>query len=336
MKIDQHDTEKKVFVIAEIGNNHEGNREVAAEMIGLAAEAGADAVKFQTIVPEKLVNTHEKERLAQLNKLCLKGEDFIWLAEQAKKNGIYFLSTPFDCESVDFLNHLVPAFKIASGDNQFFQMIERIALTGKPIIASTGLLNEADCYRLVDFIQKIWEQHGLIGSLALLHCIVAYPTPLESVNLKALDVLSRIPNIEIGYSDHTIGITACLAAVARGARIIEKHFTLDKNFSNFRDHQLSADPHDLYEMITRMREIESLLGIAQKQPAPIEQPNEMAVRRSWAAARKLTAGHKLEKDDLIGLRPASGLPLQRMDWLGKTITRELDFGEFLTENMWKD
>ena len=176
MIINSTNTNEKVLIIAEIGNNHEGNFTLAEEMIGLAAEAGSDAVKFQTIIPERLVSVQQTERIKQLKQFQLSYDQFSKLAEVAKNEGVIFLSTPFDIDSALFLNDIVPAFKIASGDNDFFPLIEVIAKTGKPIIMSTGLMNLDEVKKSGLFIKNIWQENQIKQELALLHCVSSYPT----------------------------------------------------------------------------------------------------------------------------------------------------------------
>jgi sialic acid synthase SpsE len=310
MQIGHHDLNKRVLVVAEAGNNHEGCFARAEDMIDRAAAAGADAIKFQTIVPEKLVAAKESERLAQLNRFRLNYEQFAALAKTAKQAGITFLSTPFDLDSVAALEPLVPAYKVASGDNDFFPLLERVALTGKPILLSTGMIDLAGTARAKDAIEAIWRRNGVNPGLVLLHCVAAYPTPPEEANLGAIRGLAGLGTV-VGYSDHTIGLDACPFAVAFGARIIEKHFTLDKNFSAFRDHKLSADPAEFAELVRRIRAVEQMLGTGEKRIMGVEEGGVRNVRRAIMAARDLPTGTILTKADLTFLRPRVGLAPDR-------------------------
>jgi N,N'-diacetyllegionaminate synthase len=238
LKIGNFNTDKKVLVIAEIGNNHEGDFELAKEMIDAAAEAGADAVKFQTITPNRLVSIREQERIRQLQKFAFDRDQFAALKERADEKNVIFLSTPFDLETVDWLNPLVPAFKIASGDNDFWPLLDKIASTGKPVILSLGLGKIKDATQIASFFKKVWRNSEIaFPGLALLHCVVSYPTPDDQANLRNIMKI-ELGQVTPGYSDHTLGIKAAELAVACGARIIEKHFTLNKNYSDFRDHKL--------------------------------------------------------------------------------------------------
>ncbi len=306
MKITNIDTKDRVFIIAEIGNNHEGSYTLAEEMIGLAAEAGADAVKFQTIIPERLVSLQQEERIHQLKKFQLSYNEFGKLAKVAKNQNVIFLSTPFDIDSAMFLNELVPAYKVSSGDNDFFPLIEMIANTGKPIIMSTGLVNIGEVKKSVKFIKNIWDDQNIDQELALLHCVSSYPTPLENANLLAIRELENIAGI-VGYSDHTLGIDAAILSVAVGARIIEKHFTIDNNYSDFHDHKLSANPVDFKQMVDKIRFAEKTLGDGIKKPSPEELVNREKIRRSIVAKHDLPAGHMIVIDDLDWVRPSGGI-----------------------------
>lgn len=307
MRIGRFDTDRRVMVIAEIGNNHEGDFDLALELIALAARAGADAVKFQTIVPERLVSVGEADRIAQLRRFQFCPEQFAELAERAEREGVLFLSTPFDLDSVSILNPLVPAFKIASGDNTFWPLLDTVARTGKPVILSSGLTGLDEIRASRDRIRAVWRASGVPQEMAILHCVVSYPTPPEQANLGAIRALAELGET-VGYSDHTLGIDAAVLSVPLGARIIEKHFTISKTRSSFRDHQLSADPADLAELVQRVREAELLLGDGVKRVLPAEAAARTAARRSIVARRGLAAGQVLGWQDLDWVRPGSGLP----------------------------
>jgi len=306
MKLESLDTENRVIIIAEIGNNHEGSYTLAEEMIGQAAEAGADAVKFQTIIPEKLVSIKQQERIKQLKRYQLSYDEFAKLAGVAKKEGVIFLSTPFDIDSAIFLNDLVPGFKIASSDNNFFPLIDVISRTGKPIIMSTGLMNLDEIKKSALFIKNIWHENKVKQDLALLHCVTSYPTPLENASLSKIRELDKIAEV-VGYSDHTLGIEAAVLSVAIGARVIEKHFTIDNHYSGFHDHQLSANPDDFKELVRRVRTAEIMLGRPGNLVFDTEQEAKQNARRSIVANRNLPAGHILKLEDLNWVRPGGGI-----------------------------
>ena len=330
MKIANYDTEKKVFIIAEIGNNHEGSYTLAEEMIGKAAEAGACAVKFQTIVPEKLVSISQKDRIEQLKRFQLTYDEFERLNKVAKHENILFLSTPFDIESVHFLNSIVPAFKIASGDNNFFPLIEVIAQTGKPIIMSAGLIDLLEVRKTIDFILNIWNENAIDQDIAILHCVTSYPTALEEANLSAIKELQSL-NVTVGYSDHTIGIEAAVLSVALGARIVEKHFTIDKNYSDFRDHQLSADPNEFSQLVERVEIASKLLGQSRKTVQESEKLVMEKIRRSIVARKDLDENTVLTLDDISWVRPGGGLaPGNEEMVLGKRLKVKVAAGELIT------
>lgn len=329
MKIGSWDLDKKVLVVAEIGNNHEGNCALAEELIGLAARAGAGAVKFQTIVPEKLISITQTDRILQLNRFRLSYDEFERLSRVAARNNILFLSTPFDLDSARFLTPLVPAFKIASGDNTFFPLIETVARSGKPILLSTGLLDLEEVRGTKDFIENTWQAANIQGELAILHCVVNYPTAPADANLRALQDLQRL-NVTVGYSDHTLGIEAAVLSAALGARIVEKHFTIDKNHSDFRDHQLSADPRELAQLVQRVKEAEELLGDGWKRPRENERELAPKVRRSIVANRDLAEGTVLRWEHLNWVRPGDGLPPgHEAEVLNKTLMRALRRGQLI-------
>lgn len=302
MKIGNFDTSKRVLIIAEIGNNHEGDFKLAMELVALASESGADAVKFQSIVPEKLISQNDKERIDQLVKFQLKEEHFRALAEKAKDLGMIFLSTPFDLSIVDFLDELVPAFKISSGDNNFFPLIDKVASKGKPILISLGLSRTDGAKQLQQYLIDKWESLGLTNpGLGLLHCVCSYPTPIKEACIAEIDRLNFL-GVTPGYSDHTLGIKACELAVARGARIIEKHFTKNKNHSSFRDHQLSADQEDLFNLVHAVRTAEKYLDSSKGKLKKCEEKNLNIIRRAPTAIKDLKNGEILTVENIAWLR----------------------------------
>lgn len=319
------------MVVAEIGNNHEGNFALAQELLGRAAEAGADAVKFQTFVPELFVSSAETERLDRLRSFRLTITQFEQLALQAGRAGVMFLSTPFDIESAKALNRFQPVFKIASGDNNFTPLIDTVAGFGKPMIVSTGLADLAGIEAVHARIHGHWAAAGVSPGLALLHCVAAYPAPRDQANLAAIPVLkARFPDAVIGYSDHTLGIDVATLAVAAGARIVEKHFTLDKQYSAYRDHQLSADPDEFRRLVEAIRQVETVLGTGDISPRPCEAALQVAARRSIAAATKLVPGTTITYGDLTWVRPGSGWsPGEEAAVLGRTLARPLKQGELI-------
>ncbi|HVW16848.1 MAG TPA: N-acetylneuraminate synthase family protein [Solirubrobacteraceae bacterium] len=322
MRIGAADTARRVVVVAEIGNNHEGDAGLAAEMVAAAAAAGADAVKLQAIEPRRLVRPTEAERLAQLERFRLSPEELARLAAQAHDAGMAFLCTPFDLDAVARLEPLVDAYKIASGDNDLDALIRACARTGRPVLISMGMTDAAGAAHAV----SVAAAEG--AEVAALHCVSAYPTPAQDAALRRIEELAAaLPGVTIGYSDHTLGIDACVLAVALGARVLEKHFTLRHDLSSFRDHRLSADPGQLAELVRRVREAEAMLAPVGT-TSDAEAATAAAARRSIVAAADLPAGHVLADGDLWWLRPADGMaPGREAELLGRALARDVTAGE---------
>lgn len=328
MNIGSWTPDQSVLVVAEIGNNHEGDLGLARDMIAAAAEAGADAVKLQTLAPETLVTADQQARRDQLARFALGDDAWPELAEVARANDVMFLSTPFDLRAVHLLDPLVPAFKIASGDLTFAPLLRAVAATAKPVILSTGLATDDEIAAAVAVLEKEWSAGGHPG-LALLHCVSCYPTDAAQASLRRIPALLRHSEV-VGYSDHTLGVRAASVAVALGARIIEKHFTIDRNLSDFRDHQLSVDPPQMRELVAGIRETEALMA-DEAEVASCEQDSRTAVRRSIAVGRDLAAGATIEASDLVWLRPATGFPPgEESQVVGRRIVRDLGAGTLIT------
>jgi len=331
LKIGNFDTDKKVLIVAEIGNNHEGDFELAKEMIDAAAEAGADAVKFQTITPSRLVSIRDQERIKQLQRFSFNRDQFAALKDRADENKVFFLSTPFDLEAVDWLNSLVPAFKIASGDNDFWPLLEKIASTGKPVILSLGLGKVKNATQIALFFKKVWHDSEIdFPGLSFLHCVVSYPTPDNQASLRNI-IKIGCEQVTPGYSDHTLGIKAAELAVACGARIIEKHFTLNKSQSDFRDHQLSADPSELEALVQAIADVEKFLGTSDDSIRDCEKQNATAVGRSIASSRDISIGETISIADICWVRPRKGLkPGEEHLLIGKKLSSPIYEGEFFS------
>ncbi len=251
----------RTFIVAEIGNNHEGNFSIAKKLIFQAAKAGVDAVKFQTFIPENYYDKNFTDRIKFLKSINLKRKQIVKLKNFAKKNKLLFFSTPFDVKSAEFLNRIQPIFKISSGDNNFLELIKKIATFKKPIIISTGGSDFGEILKIRKIVKSIWSKKKYKQKLIFLHCITEYPTKSSDANLSTIYKLKKMfPKEIIGYSDHTKGINVSVTAVACGAKVIEKHFTLDKNFSNFRDHKISANPKELKQLVKKIRKTELILG----------------------------------------------------------------------------
>lgn len=322
---------RRTRVIAEIGNNHEGDIGVARELVQAAAAAGVDAVKFQTFIPENYTTVLDRDRQARLRGFQLSFDQFAELAELTRGLDLGFISTPLDLDSARFLGGIVDAIKIASGDNTFYPLIACAAESGKPMIISTGIADEAEIAKAVACARAVWARTGAGGDLTLLHCVVSYPAAPDQANLAAVGTLrARFPDETIGYSDHTIGAEAACLAVALGAEVLEKHFTLDNNYSDFRDHQVSADPDAMRAFVDAVRRTEAMLGAGPLGTMPCEEENITPVRRSLCAARDLPAGAVLGPDDVNWVRPGGGIPPGgEAAALGKKLTRALAQGEMV-------
>ena len=331
MRIGRFDTDEQVIVVAEIGNNHEGDPQVAAELVRAAADAGAHAVKFQTIVPERLVRPTDVARIEQLRRFQLPFAELERLARLAQEQGLAFMTTPFDLDTVGEIEPLVDAIKIASGDNDFLPLLARVADTGKPVVISSGLADLQVIRTAKDALEERWREGGVSQDVAILHCVSAYPLPPEQANLRSIPFLAEELACTIGWSDHTIGIEAGVAAVALGARIVEKHLTLSHDFSEFRDHQLSAEPQEIAELVRRIERVSAMLGEYGKPVSSNEAAAAPAIRRSIAAAHDLPAGHVVGAGDLDWLRPRDGglAPGSEEQLLGRRLSRPIATGESL-------
>ncbi len=328
MKIDHFDLDEQVMIVAEIGNNHEGDFMLAQDLIGLAAEAGAHAVKFQTFRTEDYISRRETDRFARLKSFELSPAQFERLREIATDLGVLFLSTPFDIVSAHQLGPLVAAMKIASGDTTFFPLLEAIAETAKPILLSTGMATLDEIRAAKNTIERVWKERSITQEMAILHCVSSYPVPPEQANLAAIGDLSNEFGCTIGYSDHTMGNEAAAISVALGARIVEKHFTIDKHHSDFRDHHLSADPTELRELVDRIQRISTLMGDGEKIPQPSEVGATKSLRRSIAARCDLSEGTIIEAKDLTWVRPATGLaPGNEHLVLGRRLLEPISAGD---------
>lgn len=328
MILGSHDTSSRVLVVAEIGNNHEGRFDVAQDLVRRAADCGVGAVKFQTFRAERFVSARDAERFAQLKSFELSQAQVEALAALARARGLLFMSTPLDLASAAWLLPLVDAYKIASGDMTFYPLLAQVAMTTRPLILSAGASDMAQIRRTIAFVREHWTECGVAGELALLHCVSSYPVPPEQANLLSIPYLAAELDVTIGYSDHVVGIEAAVLAAALGARIIEKHFTLDKTQAGFRDHQLSADPEDMRALVERVKTVTLLRGRFEKEVQPCETAGAVAFRRSVAAVADLPEGRRLEPADLTWLRPAGGVPPgDESRLIGRVLRRPLAAGD---------
>ena len=304
MKLKNFDLKKKVFIIAEVGNNHEGNFSIAKKLVHLAAKAGVDAIKFQTFRTENFIRKKDIKRFKQLKKFELSYEQFKSLKKLAHIKKIKFISTPLDLESTDFLIKNADLIKIASSDNNFFPLIEKVLKSKKSIIISTGMTNISQIKDLTNYIYKVIGKKSAEKRIALLHCVTSYPVEDKFANLRSVEYLIKNSKLTIGYSDHTLGNDACIAAVAMGAKVIEKHFTINKKFSKFRDHALSADYTDLKNIVSRIRKVEKQLGRFNKEIQKPEKKLIKIVRRAAYADRDILPGEKISIKNVKFLRPS--------------------------------
>ncbi len=327
-----------IFIIAEAGDNHNGNLENALKLVDKAAEAGADCVKFQTFVTEEVISRHaemaeyqkqntgiEESQFDMVKKLELSFEDFRQIQAYCRTKGILFLSTPFDLPSIAFLDDIgVPFFKIPSGEITNYPYLAAIGRTHKDVVLSTGMCTVEEIREAI----AVLEENGA-GRMTLLHCNTEYPTPYEDVNLNAMETMRAVFGKEVGYSDHTLGIEVPVAAAALGAVIIEKHFTLDKDMEG-PDHKASLEPEELAAMIKAVRNIETALGSSEKKPSPSELKNLAAARKSIVARRNIRQGELLTEENLAVKRPGTGIsPMRYPDVLGTRAVRDFKADQFI-------
>lgn len=320
-----------VYIIAEVGVNHNGDINLAKQMIDAAKDAGVDAVKFQTFVAENLVSScaekadYQKEttgsdesQLDMIKKLELSFDDFSELKSYCVSRGLDFMSTPFDFESIDFLAELgQDIFKIPSGEITNLPYLIEIGKLKRKVILSTGMSILSEISDALEILKKSGTTE-----ITLLHCNTAYPTPYEDVNLNAMQTLKDTFNLPIGYSDHTPGIEVPIAAVAKGAVVIEKHFTLDKNMEG-PDHKASLEPDELKQMVTSIRNIERALGSSDKEPTASEIINRDIARKSIIAKCAIKAGEIFTEENITVKRPGNGVsPMKWFDVLGQKAVRD--------------
>ncbi|MBI2387698.1 MAG: N-acetylneuraminate synthase [Elusimicrobia bacterium] len=330
------------FIIAEAGVNHNGSLETAKKLIDIAADAGADAVKFQTFKAEESVTAsapmaaYQKRNdpaaasfLSMLKKLELSGDEFLELMAHAKARGILCFSKPAWIGAVDELEAAgVPVYKIGSGDVTFHSLLRRVARTGKPVILSTGMATIPEIREALQVLKD-----GGAGELAVLHCVTSYPVEPKEANLRAISTMLKEFDCPVGYSDHTTGLEAPLASVALGACIVEKHFTLDRTMPG-PDHKASLEPGELAAMVRGIRAVEAALGHGRKEPSPCELENMRVVRKSLVAARAIRRGETLADADLGFKRPGTGLPEKsRPYFVGKKAVRDIAPDELMREDM---
>lgn len=330
----------KTLIIAEAGVNHNGDIQLAKNLIDIAAEAKADIIKFQTFKSENCISRYAQKaeyqllgtdtnesQLDMVRKLELDEKSHIVLMDYCKKKNIEFLSTPFDLESIDLLNRLgLNIFKIPSGEITNLPYLRKIGQLNKKVILSTGMANLGEVESALNILMDYGTQKE---NITILHCNTEYPTPFCDVNLKAMQTIQQAFKVKVGYSDHTLGFHIPIAAVAMGACIIEKHFTLDKNMAG-PDHKASLEPNELMAMVKAIREIEISLGDGIKQASTSEIKNKSIARKSIVAIQPIKKGEILNESNLYVKRPGNGI--SPMEWdkiIGKKAIRDFAIDELI-------
>ena len=332
------DDGKPCFIIAEAGVNHNGDINIAKKLVDAAFETGANAVKFQTFKAENLVtkkapkadyqkkSTGNGNQYEMLKKLELSYEDHVLLKKYCEDKGIMFISTPFDFESVDLLEKLdIPLYKISSGDLTNIPLLRYIGKLNKPMIVSTGMSNLGEVEIAVNTIKECGN-----NEITLLHCTSNYPTAYDDVNLNAMITLKNAFNLPVGYSDHTIGIEVPIAAVAMGVKVIEKHFTLDKEMEG-PDHRASLNPQELKNMVDSIRNIEKAFGDGIKKCNINEESTKKVARKSIVARVNIRKGEVISYDKIAFKRPGNGIsPIFMDEIIGKVAIEDIDGETFIT------
>jgi N,N'-diacetyllegionaminate synthase len=327
-----------VYIIAEAGVNHNGSLELAKKLVDKAKEAGADCIKFQTFVAKNLTSKRaskaeyqkqqtgaNESQLDMLKKLELTFDEFIELNEYCKEKNIEFLSTAFDFDSIEFLDSLyMKLWKIPSGEITNLPYLIKISKLGKPVILSTGMSTMEE----IRFAVSVLRGNGS-GEITILHCTTEYPTPYEDVNLKAMNTIETELGLPVGYSDHTIGIEVPIAAVAMGAAVIEKHFTLDRNMDG-PDHKASLEPDELKAMVSAIRNIEVAIGSSDKRPTESEKKNIDIARKSIIAKCNIKKGETFTEYNLTVKRPGNGIsPMKWFEIIGQSAKRDFEEDELI-------
>lgn len=324
------------LIIAEAGVNHNGNMEMAKKLVDAAAEAKVDLVKFQTFKADRLVSkvakkaayqqknsaSEDDSQYSMLKSLELSENDHLELMAYSQSLGVKFFSTAFDVEGLDYLNELgFEQFKVPSGEITNYPYLKKLAKLGKPVILSTGM---ADMTEIEDALKVLTFGSLSLDDITVLHCNTQYPTPFEDVNLKAMLSIAEECKAKVGYSDHTLGIEVPIAAVALGATVIEKHFTLDRNLPG-PDHRASLEPGELKAMVQAIRNIEqAIAGDGSKKASPSEIQNKDIARKSLHLSKPLTAGDRLTEENLLPLRPGNGIsPMEWENVLNRKMTKDL-------------
>ncbi len=330
----------KTLIIAEAGVNHNGDMALAKKLIAAAAEAGADLVKFQTFIASKIISKSAPKAEYQkgatdpgesqqemVRKLELSKENHFELIDECRRKGIGFFSTAFDLDSIDLLEEFDSEYvKVPSGELTNLPYLRYLTRNIKPVLLSTGMANLGDIEAAIDAIERGGTPREKI---TVLHCTTEYPTPMEDVNLRAMVNIGNALGVKVGYSDHTPGIEIPIAAVALGATVIEKHFTLDRGMPG-PDHRASLEPDELKAMVAGIRNIERAMGDGIKRPSPSELKNKPIARKSLVAARNIKAGEIFSSDNLTAKRPGTGIsPMQWDEVIGRSSPRDFSEDELI-------
>ena len=328
----------RTLIIAEAGVNHNGNMDIAYKLIDVAKEAGADIVKFQTFKSEKVVSRFAEKagyqkkttgsgesQLEMIKKLELDEGKHQELMAYCEKTGIKFLSTPFDLDSIKLLDRMgLSIFKIPSGEITNYPYLKAIAKYNKRVILSTGMANLCDIENALDILCKYGTEYQKI---TVLHCNTEYPTPFKDVNLRAMQTIEQAFQVPVGYSDHTLGIEVPIAAVALGATVIEKHFTLDRTLPG-PDHKASLEPDELKKMVSAIRNIEMAMGSRLKKPSASERKNMSIARKSIVASRNIKKGDEFTEENITTKRPGDGIsPMRWKEILGTRAKQNFELDE---------
>lgn len=336
------------FVIAEAGVNHNGSLATALELVKVAAEAGADAVKFQSFRAQNLVrrgtptaayqqrNADASDQFAMLKALEMSEEMHEALVAECRRLGIEFMSTPFDADLADYLVGLgMRRIKVPSGELTNIPLLRHLAAHPCPLLVSTGMADLQEISVALAAIAEVRGRQGRASDVTLLHCTSNYPAEFEDVNLRAMRTMAERFEVPVGYSDHTLGITMSLGAVALGAVVIEKHFTLSRDMAG-PDHKASLEPHELKSLVSEIRHLEAALGDGVKAPRPSELPVRAIARRSLVAACDLSAGEAVAVAHIEALRPASGISPAEIDRvIGRHLRHSVKAGEILQWEMFE-
>lgn len=331
----------KTLIIAEAGVNHNGDMALAKELIAAAADAGADLVKFQTFIAANIISRsapkaeyqkgatdpHESQQ-EMVRKLELTRENHLELIAECEKQGIGFFSTAFDQDSIELLEELSSAdiIKVPSGELTNLPYLRYLTRHGKHVLLSTGMANLGEIEAAINVVEQAGTPRDKI---TVLHCTTEYPTPMEDVNLRAMVNIGKAFGVSVGYSDHTPGIEVPITAVALGATVIEKHFTLDRSLPG-PDHRASLEPDELKAMVQGIRNIEKALGDGIKRPSPSELKNKPIARKSLVAARSIKAGEAFSEENLMAKRPGTGIsPMQWDEVIGRTAPRDFSEDELI-------